>query len=107
MSKIQNVTDENFESTVIGSEKVFVLDFFSEWCPPCKMMAPVFDEIADELADSASFGKMDISANSQTPSNRSVLAVPTFVIFKGGEEIKRLTGVTPKAKFKAEIEKAL
>lgn len=103
---MQNITDENFESVVLKSENVFVLDFFSEWCPPCKAMGPVFEQIAREMGDGVSFGKMDITANSQTPGSRGVMAVPTFIIFKGGEEIRRFSGITPKEKFKAEIEKA-
>ena len=107
MANVQNITDENFESVVLKSEKVFVLDFFSEWCPPCKVMGPVYDELAKDMGDGVNFGKMDISANPQTPGNRGVMAVPTFIIFKGGEEIRRFSGITPKEKFKAEIEKVL
>jgi len=107
MSNVQNITDENFESVVLKSAGVFVLDFFSEWCPPCKAMGPVFDEIAGEFAGKAGFGKIDISVNPQTPGNRGVMSVPTFAIFKGGEELRRLSGITPKEKFKAEIEKTL
>ena len=103
---MQNITDDNFESVVLKSKNVFVLDFFSEWCPPCKVMGPVFDQIAGEMGDGVSFGKMDIAANPQTPGSRGVMAVPTFIIFKGGEEIRRFSGITPKEKFKAEIEKA-
>ena len=106
MTKVQNITDENFESVVLKSQGLFVLDFFSEWCPPCKAMGPVFDRIAEETGTGVSFGKMDIAANPRTPGSRGVMAVPTFIIFKDGEEIRRLSGITPKEKFKAEIEKA-
>jgi thioredoxin 1 len=107
MADIQNITDENFERAALKSEKVFVLDFYSDWCQPCKMMSPILDEIARDLSDSVGFGKMDISANPQTPTNYGVMAIPTFIIFKDGEEVKRLSGITPKEKFKSEIKRFL
>lgn len=107
MAKIHNITDENFESLVLDSEKVFVLDFFSDWCPPCKIMGPIYKELAKEFDDRVDFGKIDIGANTQIPSNYGVMAIPTFIIFKERKEVKRLMGVTPKDKFKAEIEKVL
>ena len=107
MGKVYDITDENFEKSVLKSEKVFVLDFFSDWCQPCKTMSPVFEEIAGEMKADADFGKIDISAKPQTPSNRGVLHIPTFIIFKDGQEVRRLSGITPKDKFKTEIEKAL
>jgi len=105
MSNVKDVTDGNFQSVVLGSKKVFVLDFFSEWCAPCKAMTPVFNGLAGEFGESVDFGKIDISVNPQTPGARGVMSVPTFAIFKGGEEVKRFSGITPKEKFKSEIEK--
>jgi len=104
MANIQSVTDENFEQLVVGSSKVFVLDFYSDWCQPCKMMSPIFGELQEELKDNVDFGKIDISANPQTPSNFGVMSIPTFIIFKSGNEVKRFMGITPKVKFKSEIE---
>jgi thioredoxin 1 len=104
METIQILTDDNFQSKVLDSGRVFVVDFFSEWCPPCKAMEPVIQKIAQELGDTVSFGKIDVGVNMQTPTQYGVMAVPTFIIFKGGQEVKRLTGMNPKDKFKAEIE---
>ena len=107
MAGIHDITDENFENIVLGAKEVFVLDFFSDWCPPCKAMKPVFNEVAEEFNQGVNFGKIDISANTQIPAEYSVLAIPTFIIFKGGEEVKRLSGVVSKDKFNAEIKKVL
>ncbi|PIU40858.1 MAG: thioredoxin [Candidatus Omnitrophica bacterium CG07_land_8_20_14_0_80_42_15] len=107
MENIKNITDENFENLVLGSGKVFVLDFFSDWCQPCKRMEPVLKDIAEDLNGKADFGKIDISANTQVPSNYGVMSIPTFIIFKGKEEVKRIMGITQKEKFRSEIESVL
>lgn len=90
-------TDGNFETDVLGSAEPVVVDFWAEWCMPCKMLAPVIDELAGEYAGKAKIGKMDTDANRETTMQYQITAIPTVMIFKGGELVKKFVGMANKA----------
>jgi thioredoxin 1 len=92
------ITDENFKADVLGSDKPVLLDFWAEWCGPCKQMAPALDELANELAGSAVIGKMNIEDSPNTPVDFHVRGVPTLMVFKGGEVVATRTGAMTKSK---------
>ncbi|MDN3507606.1 MAG: thioredoxin [Simkaniaceae bacterium] len=91
MSEIENLTDENFEATI--KEGVTLVDFYADWCGPCRMLAPVIEEVAGEMGDKAKFAKIDIDQHQKTASTMQVTSVPTVVLFKDGKEVNRLVGL--------------
>lgn len=93
-----NVTDESFSTDVLGSEKPVLLDFWAEWCGPCKRMAPALEEISEEMADNLTVAKLNIEDNPETPSKFHIRGVPTFMIFKGGEVVATRVGQMNKSK---------
>jgi thioredoxin 1 len=95
------ITDANLEE-VLAQNKITVIDFWAEWCGPCRMMGPVIDELAMET--DAAVGKLDISANGVATQKFMVTSIPTIIFFKDGEEVKRIKGVTSKVHLKAQID---
>ncbi len=95
---ISDVTDAQFEEEVIKSDRPVLVDFWAEWCAPCRMLAPVVKEIAEEFGDRIRVYKMDLDANPQTPQRYNVRAVPTLLFFKSGEVADQLVGAVPKAR---------
>ena len=93
MSAIK-VTKENFDE-LINSENTTVLDFYADWCGPCRMLGPVIEEIAEEKKD-INVGKINVDANKELANKFSVRSIPTMIVFKNGKEIKRLVGFLPK-----------
>lgn len=89
-------TDDNFENEVLKAETPVLVDFWAEWCGPCKAMAPVIEEIAGELEGKAKVGKLNVDENSKTPGEHGVMSIPTFIVFKGGEPVDRFVGSMPK-----------
>ena len=89
-------TDDNFQSQVIDSDKPVLVDFWAEWCMPCRMLAPTIDEMADEFAGKVTVGKLDIDANQEVASNLGISAIPTVILFKGGKPVKKFVGLTSK-----------
>lgn len=90
------VTDANFNSVVSGSSIPVLLDLWAAWCGPCRMIAPVIEQLAVELAGSVLVGKLDVDANPQTASRFGVQSIPTILILKDGREVDRLVGAQPK-----------
>lgn len=89
-------TDDNFQAQVIESDKPVLVDFWAEWCMPCRMLAPTIDEMADEFAGKVTVGKLDIDANQEVASNLGISAIPTVILFKGGKPVKKFVGLTSK-----------
>ena len=101
---ISDVTDATFEQEVIKSDRPVLVDFWAEWCAPCRMLAPVVQEIAEELGDRIRVYKLDLDTNPQTPARYNVRAVPTLLFFRNGEVADQLVGAVPKARIVEKLE---
>ena len=106
MADIKHVTDGDFQAEVLESEQPVLVDFWAPWCGPCRVVAPVLEEIADER-DNLRIVKVNIDENQQTAMNFQILAIPTMVLFRNGAEAKRIQGAMPKKRLEAELEPAL
>lgn len=93
---IKNVTDDSFETDVLGSETPVLVDYWAEWCGPCKMIAPVLEEVADEYADKMTVAKLNIDENPNTPPKYGIRGIPTLMMFRGGEVIATKVGALSK-----------
>lgn len=101
------VTDSSFQDDVIGSDKPVLVDFWAEWCGPCKMIGPALEEISDELADQVTIAKINIDENPDAPGRYGVRGIPTMILFKGGEAAATKVGAAPKSALKAWIESVI
>lgn len=101
------INDSNYEEMVMKSDKVVMLDFWAEWCGPCRMIAPALDEIAGAMGDKVKIVKLNVDENPQTASKYGVMSIPTLMIFKGGELASRQVGAAPKAKLQQWITAAV
>ena len=90
------LNSENFEKEVLNSKEPVLVDFYADWCGPCKMMAPIIEEIANELQGKAKVGKINVDENQDLAMEYNVMSIPTIIIFKEGKEIKRFVGVRDK-----------
>ncbi len=106
-SKAPAVTDATFATEVLASEKPVLVDFWAEWCPPCRMMGPIIDEIAAEMADTLKVVKLDTDDNPVTTRNYGIVSIPTFNIYKGGELVGSVVGGRPKRDLVKAIRKAI
>ena len=92
-----DVTDATFDADVLKSDKTVVVDFWATWCGPCKMVAPVLDEIAGENKEKLTVAKLDIDANPETARSFNVMSIPTMIVFQDGKPVKQIVGAKPKA----------
>ncbi len=93
---ILKLTDAEFENQVIKSEKPILVDYWAEWCGPCKMIAPVLEEVASELSDKILIGKLNVDENSETPPKYGIRGIPTLMLFKNGEVVGTQVGAISK-----------
>ncbi|WP_225009408.1 thioredoxin [Novosphingobium percolationis] len=101
------VTDATFAAEVLGSDKPVLVDFWADWCGPCKMIAPALEEIAEELGDQLTIAKMDIMENTSIPGEIGVQSIPLLVLFKDGKAVAQKLGAAPKSQLKGWIESVL
>jgi thioredoxin 1 len=99
------ITDTNFETDVLGSDKPVLVDFWAEWCGPCRMIAPTVEAIAEEYKDKASVYKMNVDENMNVPQQFGIRGIPTLILFKGGQEQERIVGAVTREAISRVIEK--
>ena len=104
---LTEVTDNNFQAEVLESDKPVLVDFWAPWCGPCRVVAPVLEEIAAERGDDLRIVKLNTDENQQTAAQFQVLSIPTMILFKGGQPVKTVIGAYPKKKLEQELEPAL
>tara|TARA_X000000368_G_C23043128_1_gene717900 strand:+ start:2376 stop:2702 length:327 start_codon:yes stop_codon:yes gene_type:complete len=101
---ILKLTDAEFETQVIKSEKPILVDYWAEWCGPCKMIAPVLEEVAEDLSDKVLIGKLNVDENPQTPPKYGIRGIPTLMLFKNGEVVGTQVGAISKSDLVSFIE---
>jgi thioredoxin 1 len=101
------LTDANFDSEVLRSEQPVLVDFWADWCGPCRQIAPAVEAIAQEHAETLKVGKMDVDTHIHTPSHYGVQSIPTLLLFKGGQPVERILGNMPKERIMAQLRRHL
>ena len=104
---VASITDDNFHEIIKSSDKLILVDFWAEWCSPCKSLAPALEEASNDLAEKIVVYKVNIDENPITPQRYSVRGIPTIIFFRNGEVVDRQVGVLPKSKLYEKIENVL
>ena len=107
MSDLLQLTDANFDETLVGADTPVLVDFWAEWCGPCKTIAPILEQIADERKGAITVAKLNIDDNLQTQARFDVMSIPTLILFKGGEPIARMVGAKGKGQLLEELDRYL
>lgn len=101
------LNDANFDADVLQCDLPVLVDFWAPWCGPCRAIAPVIEELTQELSGQVKIGKMNVDENSKTPSRFGIRAIPTLILFKNGEVVEQLTGAVSKSSIKEMISKTI
>lgn len=102
---LKNTTDSSFESDVLKATKPSIVDFWAEWCGPCRMIAPVFEELAKQYHEKVNFYKMNVDDNNSTPAKYGIRGIPTMILFKNGQMLEQIVGAVPKEQISKVLEK--
>jgi thioredoxin 1 len=105
--KIVTITQDNFQNEVLSSDTPVLVDFWAEWCGPCKRVAPLLDELASEMDGKVRIAKLNVDENQQIAYQFQVSSIPTFILFKNGQMADRMMGAMPKSAFQSFIERNL
>jgi thioredoxin 1 len=103
MSHPVAISDNSFQSEVVDASKPVLVDFWAEWCGPCRMIAPILESMVDEYSDSLKIVKLDVDANPQTMMKFGVQSIPTMILFKNGEPVERIVGYMPKERLLGKV----
>jgi len=103
---VESLNDENLED-FLKKNKIALVDFYAEWCAPCKAMAPVIEELSNEMKGKVAFGKIDVDKNEESRSKYGVMSIPTLIIFSSGKLVDRIVGLFPKEMIKRRLEKII
>lgn len=101
------VTDQSFATEVLGSEKPIMVDFWAEWCGPCRAVSPILDQIASEYSDKIDVVKLNVDENPETAMKYQITSIPTMKVFRGGEVVKTVIGAKPKPALEADLQEFL
>jgi thioredoxin 1 len=104
---LKHTSDSSFENDVIKSDKPSIVDFWAEWCGPCRMIAPIFEELSKEYSGKINFYKMNVDENNQIPAKFGIRGIPTLILFKGGKILDQIVGGVPKEHISKLLNKAL
>ena len=107
MSKVLQVTDSTFDEEIMNADIPAMVDFWAEWCGPCKMVGPVVEELARDYKDKIKIASMDVDGNRETPARFGIRNIPTLILFKGGEVAQTIVGAHPTSHIDAELKKLL
>lgn len=107
MSKALKFSDDSFEEDVLSSDKPVLVDFWAEWCGPCRMVGPIVEELADEYEGKAKIGKVDVDNNPEISAKYGIRSIPSLLIFKNGEVVDQIVGAVPKAQLKKQLDAQL
>jgi thioredoxin 1 len=104
---LMQVTDQNFENSVVTADQPVLVDFWANWCAPCKMLKPVIEELAAEYSGRVVMAELDVDANPNVASKFGVLSIPTLILFRAGKPTQRIVGYQPKASLRLKIDAVL
>ena len=107
MSKPIHINDDSFETEVLQSEQPVIVDFWATWCGPCKMIAPILEEIAGEYDNRVKVVKIDVDSNAVTAGKYNIMSIPSLLFFKNGEMVDQVVGAIPKAQLTSRLERVL
>ena len=105
--KVQHITQADFEHAVLKSQTPMVVDFYADWCGPCRMVGPVMETLSQEYTGRVSFAKVDTDANQSQAMRYNIMSIPTVMIFKGGQIVDKVIGAVPAEAYRRKIEAAL
>ncbi|MEY2900577.1 MAG: hypothetical protein RL247_743 [Actinomycetota bacterium] len=107
MSAARDVTDQNFATEVLASDKPIMVDFWAEWCGPCRAVSPILDQIATEHSEKIDVVKLNVDENPETAMKYQITSIPTMKVFKGGEVVKTVIGAKPKPALESDLQEFL